>query len=74
MKVFFGGGGRGEELLACGDVGLVMRPELVFPVSQNHRLTEWSGLEGTSVGHPVQPPAEAGSPRAGCTAPRPGGS
>jgi len=28
---------------------------------QNHRITEWSGLEGTSVGHPVQPPAEAGS-------------
>ena len=27
-----------------------------------HRITEWSGLEGTSVGHPVQPPAEAGSP------------
>ena len=23
--------------------------------SQNHRITEWSGLEGTSVGHPVQP-------------------
>ena len=32
------------------------------------------GLEGSSVGHPAQPPAEAGSPRAGCTAPRPGGS
>ena len=31
------------------------------------RITEWSGLEGTSVGHPVQPPAEAGSPTAGCT-------
>jgi len=42
--------------------------------SQNHRITEWSGLKGTSVGHPAQPPAEAGSPRAGCTAPRPGGS
>jgi len=26
------------------------------------------------VGHPAQPPAEAGSPRAGCTAPRPGGA
>ena len=24
--------------------------------NQNHRITEWSGLEGTSVGHPVQPP------------------
>jgi len=38
------------------------------------RITEWSGLEGTSVGHPVQPPAEAGSPTAGCTGPRPGGA
>jgi len=26
------------------------------------------------VGHPAQPPAQAGSPRAGCTAPRPGGA
>ena len=25
-------------------------------------------------GHPAQPPAQAGSPRAGCTAPRPGGA
>jgi len=31
-------------------------------------------LEGTSVGHPVQPPAEAGSPTAGCTGPCLGGS
>jgi len=23
--------------------------------SQSHRITEWQGLEGTSVGHPVQP-------------------
>ena len=37
-------------------------------------ITEWWGLEGTSVGHPVQPPAQAGSLRAGCTAPRPGGA
>ena len=40
----------------------------------NHRITECSGLEGTSVCHPVQPPAEAGSPRAGCTGPCPGRS
>jgi len=40
----------------------------------NHRIPECSGLEGTSVGHPAQPPAQAGSPTAGCTAPRPGGS
>jgi len=39
-----------------------------------HRITEWSGLEGTSVSHPVQTPAQAGSPTAGCTGPCPGGS
>jgi len=37
-------------------------------------ITECLGLEGTSVGHPAQPPAQAGSPRAGCAAPRPGRS
>jgi len=42
--------------------------------SQNCRITEWWGLEGTSVGHPAQPPAQAGSPRTGCTGPRPGGA
>jgi len=41
---------------------------------KNHRITAWSGSEGTSVDPPAQPPAEAGSPRAGCTAPCPGGS
>ena len=35
--------------------------------------TEWWGLEGTSGDHPVQPPAESGSPTAGCTGPCPGG-
>ena len=40
----------------------------------SHRMTGWSGLEGPSVGHPAQPPAKAVSPRAGCTAPRPGGA
>jgi len=28
---------------------------LGVPGSQNHRITEWQGLEGTSMGHPVQP-------------------
>jgi len=37
-------------------------------------VTEWSGLAGTSVGHPVQPPAQAGPPTAGCRGPCPGGS
>jgi len=41
---------------------------------QNHRIPVWWGLAGTSVGHPAQPPAQAGSPTAGCTAPRPGGA
>ena len=39
-----------------------------------HRIPAWWGLAGTSGGHPAQPPAQAGSPRAGCTAPRPGGA
>ena len=25
----------------------------------NHRITKWSGLEGTSVGHPFQPPCRS---------------
>ena len=36
-------------------------------------ITEWSGLEGPSGDPPAQPPAQAGSPRAGCTALRPAG-
>jgi len=43
-------------------------------VEEDHRITEWSGLAGTSVGHPAQPPAQAGSPTVGCRGPCPGGS
>ena len=39
---------------------------LRFPCPEIHRITEWSGLAGPSVGDVVQPPAEAGSPTAGC--------
>ena len=46
----------------------------VAAMQQNHRIAEWWGLGGPSVGHPAQPPAQAGSPRAGCTGLRPGGS
>jgi len=36
----------------------------------SHRIPAWSGLAGPSVGHPAQPPAQAGSPRAGQAAVR----
>ena len=41
--------------------------------SQNHRIAECQGLEWTSGDHLGQHPAKAGSPRAGCTGPCPGG-
>ena len=41
-------------------------------LSPSHRTTAQQGLAGPSVGHPAQPPAQAGSPGAGCTAPHPG--
>jgi len=37
------------------------------------RMPAWQGSEGTPGDPPAQPPAQAGSPRAGGTAPRPGG-
>jgi len=30
-----------------------------LPFKKNHRITAWSGLEGTSVGHPVQPSCQS---------------
>jgi len=41
---------------------------------RRHRIPAWQALAGPSGDHLVQPPAQAGSPRAGCTAPRPGGA
>jgi len=58
---------RGIERLTTK--GIICFPTLL---AVSHRITECSGLEGTSVGHPVQPPAQAGSPTAGCTGPCPG--
>jgi len=49
-------------------------PSTILCTSQNHRIPARQGLAGPSVGHPAQPPAQAGSPGAGGTAPRPGGA
>ena len=62
-----GGGRRKVSARVCS-------PQLLLSKAVWRGITEWQGLEGTSVGHPAQPPAQAGSPRAGCTAPRPGGA
>jgi len=43
-------------------------------LSQNHRITGWSGLAGTSVGHPVQPLPKQGHPEQAALGPCPGRS
>ena len=70
------GGAAGAERRRCGGPDLagwrweVTRTYRLGGASlADHRITEWSGLAGISVGHPAQPPAGAGSPTAGCTAP-----
>ena len=40
---------------------------------QHHRITEWLGLQGP-LGPSAPAPAPAGTPRAGCPGPHPGGS
>jgi len=59
------------QLLLAGPVTPVASPSQPL-LHRRHRIPECQGLAGPSVGHPAQPPAQAGSPRAGCTAPRPG--
>ena len=54
--------------------GIANYLQVFIPFTESHRIPAWRGLAGPSVGHPAQPPAQAGSPRAGGTAPRPGGS
>ena len=74
----FPGMGAFMELVAT--VGLMpffpclsTRMSLLALLSKDDRITAWWGLEGTPGDPPAQPPAQAGSPRAGCTAPRPAG-
>jgi len=64
---------RSHQQSRARERGMLSLP-LQLPDCADHRIPEWWGLEGTSGDPSVQPPVKAGSPRAGCTAPRPGGA
>ena len=66
--------GKATEVKCSSRINGQQHPTKMKSHRITHRITEWSGLEGTSVGHPVQPPAEAGLPTAGCRGPCPGGA
>ena len=64
-----GEGKRKKE--ACS---LISHPDIIFAISQNHRITEWPGLEGTSRIMNLQLPCQEGPPtspftRPGCPGP-----
>lgn len=55
----------------CRALNLIWAPAWLLTDGGHHKTTEWQRLVGTSGGHLVQPPAQAGSPRAGCPGPCP---
>jgi len=51
--------GESEELTVdCRGCKVRFHPYMITE-SQNHRITEWQGLEGTYLGHLVQPPCRS---------------
>jgi len=52
-------GGTGENMLPAGVRQLQHPPNGLQNRQDSWRITEWQGLEGTSVGHPVQPSCQS---------------